>query len=84
MEVLERFNQLLDHSHKCLMLMEPTSAGSQQWLRCSLCHLFLQHSLLRLLPTVKHTCCLALLSSIPDFIHYSHKTQHSRQEATRF
>lgn len=45
MKVLQGFNQLMDHNHTCLMLMESTSVGSQQGLRGSLFHLFLQHSL---------------------------------------
>ena len=45
MEVLQGFNQLMDHNHTRLMLMEPSSVGSQQGLRGSLFHLFLQRSL---------------------------------------
>lgn len=45
MEVLQGLNQLMGCNHTCLMLMGPTSDGSQQGLRCSLFHLFLQHGL---------------------------------------
>lgn len=75
-EVLQGFNQLMDHNHTCLMLMEPTSVGSQQGLRCSLFRLFLQYSL-HVFCQLSNTLIAQLCCLLYQTIHYRHKTQHS-------